>query len=88
MSIREAKVGKFLFESCDELGADSVLLVILLVVVALLEAGIAADWGDVDHAISEQWQRQRESSYRRTVALHIILPLKALLPAPCGLQHT
>lgn len=52
-SIRETIVAELLLQSLNELGADSVLQVVLLVFVALWDTGVATDWGDVDHAISE-----------------------------------
>lgn len=50
---RQAKVAESLAELLDELLANVVLLVVLLVVVALLNAGVAADGADVDHAVAE-----------------------------------
>jgi hypothetical protein len=49
----EAEVGEGFFERGDHGGADVVLNVVGLVVVALLDRGVAADGGDVDHAIAE-----------------------------------
>jgi hypothetical protein len=49
----EAEVGEGFFERGDHGGADVVLDVVGLVVVALLDGGVAADGGDVDHAIAE-----------------------------------
>lgn len=42
-NVREAEVTKFLFQRLDEFGTDLMLLVVLFVVVALLDAGVAAD---------------------------------------------
>ncbi len=47
----QSEVAELLFEGLDELGADVVLLVVFFVCVALVVAGVAADGGDVDHAV-------------------------------------
>jgi hypothetical protein len=49
----EAQVGECLLELCDHGGPDVVLNVVGLIVVALLDRGVTADGGDVDHAIAE-----------------------------------
>ena len=50
--LRETKVGEFLAQGFDEFGADLVLLVVFFEVVTFLDAGVTADGGDVDHAVS------------------------------------
>lgn len=50
-NVRKAEVTELVFQSFDECGTDLMLLVVLLVVVALLDAGITANWRDIDHAI-------------------------------------
>jgi len=49
--VGEAQIREFLLEGFDELGADLVFFVVLLVVLAFLVGGVTADWGDIDHAI-------------------------------------
>jgi hypothetical protein len=49
----EAEVGERLLELCDHGWADVVLDIVGLVVVALLDRGVTADGGDVDHAVAE-----------------------------------
>jgi len=49
----EAEVGERFLELCDHGGADVVLDVVGLVVVALLDRGVTADGGHVDHAVAE-----------------------------------
>lgn len=49
----EAEVGEGFFEGGDHGGADVVLNVVFLVVVAFLDGGVTADGGDVDHAVAE-----------------------------------
>lgn len=51
--VREAEVWERFLELGDHGGADLVLDVVGLVVVALLGGGVAADGGDVDHAVAE-----------------------------------
>ena len=43
-NVRETEVTKFLFQSLDEFGTDLMLFVVPFVVVALLDAGVTADW--------------------------------------------
>ena len=52
MNLRETVIAEFFFQSLDEFGADVVLFVIFLILVALFNAGVTADRGDVDHAVS------------------------------------
>lgn len=47
----QSEAAEFLLDGLDEVGADVVLLVVFFVVVALVVAGVAADGGDVDHAV-------------------------------------
>jgi hypothetical protein len=49
----ETEVGEGFLELGDHGGADVVLDVVDLVVVAFLDGGITADGGDVDHAVAE-----------------------------------
>lgn len=42
-NIREAKVGEFILQCSDELGADLVLGVVFLEIVAFLHTGVTAD---------------------------------------------
>lgn len=49
----ESQAAEFLLEGLDEAGADVVLLIVIFVFVALVVAGVAADGGDVDHAVSD-----------------------------------
>lgn len=51
--VREAEVGEGFLELRDHGGADVVLDVVGLVVVALLDGGVTADGRDVDHAVAE-----------------------------------
>ena len=50
--LRKTKVGEFLAQGFDEFGADLVLFVVFFEVVTFLDAGVTADGGDVDHAVS------------------------------------
>lgn len=50
---RQAEVAKLLAERGDEVAADVVDLVVGLEGLALLVGGVAADGGDVDHAVAE-----------------------------------
>lgn len=52
MNLRETVIAEFLFQYFDEFGADVVLFVVFLILVPLFNAGVTADWGDVDHAVS------------------------------------
>ena len=52
MNSRETIIAEFLFQHFDEFGADVVLFVVFLVLVPLFDAGVTADGGDVDHAVS------------------------------------
>jgi hypothetical protein len=49
----EAEIRESFLELCDHCGADVVLNVVGLVIVALLDGGITADGRDVDHAVAE-----------------------------------
>ena len=51
-TIRETEVGEFFSEYFDEFGADLVLFIVLFEGQALGDAGVTADGGDVDHAVS------------------------------------
>ena len=50
---RQAKVGESSVDVVDKLLANAVLEIVLLVLVALLDAGVTTDGADVDHAIAE-----------------------------------
>ena len=49
--VRETKVPKLLFKGFNEFRPDLVLFVVGFVVVSFLGACVAADGGDVDHAV-------------------------------------
>jgi hypothetical protein len=51
--ICETEVRECFLELGNHLGADIMLDVVLVVVVALLDAGVTANGGDVDHAVAE-----------------------------------
>ena len=51
-NLREAVIAELLFQNFNEFGADVVLFVVFLVLVPLFDAGVTADRGDVDHAVS------------------------------------
>jgi hypothetical protein len=51
--VGQAEIGESFLELGNHLGSDVVLNVVLVVVVALLDAGVTADGGDVDHAVAE-----------------------------------
>lgn len=55
LNVRETEVWKLLFEGLDEFGTDLVLLVVFFVVIAFLDAGVAADGRNIDHAIPGLW---------------------------------
>lgn len=50
--VRETEIREFFLEGFDEFGTDLVLLVVFFVFVSLLDAGVTANGGDVDHAAS------------------------------------
>ena len=50
--VRESEIGELLFEGGDEFGADVVGFVVGVEVVTFGDGGVAANGGDVDHAIS------------------------------------
>ena len=52
-SLRETKVWELFLDSLDELRANAVLEIEILVVISLLHTRITTDRGDVDHAVSE-----------------------------------
>ena len=43
-NVRKAEVTEFFLQSLDEFGADLMLQIVLFVVVAFLDAGVAAYW--------------------------------------------
>lgn len=53
LNSRQAKVGEGGLDVLDELLTNAVLEIVLLVLVALLDAGVTTDGADVDHAIAE-----------------------------------
>lgn len=50
---RQAKVGESGLDVLDKLLANAVLEIVLLVLVALLDAGVTTNWADIDHAVAE-----------------------------------
>jgi hypothetical protein len=50
---RQAKVRESSLDLRDELLANAVLEIVLLVLVALLDAGVTTDRADIDHAVAE-----------------------------------
>ena len=50
--VREAIITELILQDFHEFGPDAVLLVVFLVLVSFLDGGVAADGGDVDHAVS------------------------------------
>ena len=52
--VRETIVAELFLQGFDELGPDVVLFVVFLVLVSFFDAGVTADGGDVDHAVSRQ----------------------------------
>ena len=61
VNVRKAKVTEFLFQGFDEFCADLMFLVVSFVVVSFLCACVAADGGDVDHAVSIEAHSQPKS---------------------------
>ena len=51
--VGQAKVGESGFDVLDKLLANAVLEIVLLVLVALLDAGVTTDGADIDHAVAE-----------------------------------